>query len=67
MEQLGECWLGVRPEDNASEVCPGVDFAEVLYEIEDEFEIKIPIEDMKRMDGTFDAVVRYVASQKRST
>jgi hypothetical protein len=46
---------------------PDPDLAELLHEIEDEFEIKIPYEDMKRMDGTFDAIVRYVALQRRPT
>ena len=67
VEQLGDCWKGVRPDDNVCEAYPDLDLAELLYEIEDEFVIKIPDEDMKRMDGTFDAIVRYVASQRRST
>jgi acyl carrier protein len=66
VEQLGECWRGVRPGDNVDEICPDVDFAEVLYEIEDEFRIKMSSEDMKKMEGTFDAVVRYVASQRQT-
>jgi acyl carrier protein len=66
VEQLGDCWRGVRPEDNACDAYPDLDFAELLYEIEDEFEIKIPIEEMKKLDGSFDAVVRYVASQRQT-
>jgi acyl carrier protein len=61
VEQLGDCWKAVRPEDNVCEAYPDLDLAELLYEIEDEFGIKIPLEDMKKMDGTFDAIVRYVA------
>jgi acyl carrier protein len=41
--------------------------AELLYEIEDEFGIGIPREDMKRMDRSFKAIVRYVASRRIST
>ena len=67
VEQLGDCWKGVRPEDNVCEAYPDLDLAELLYEIEDEFGIKIPDEEMKKMDGTFDAIVRYVALQRRST
>jgi acyl carrier protein len=67
VEQLGDCWNGVRPDDNVRDACPEVDLAELLYEIEDEFGIKISDEDMKRMDGTFDAIVRYVVMQRRST
>ena len=66
VEQLGACWMGVRQDDNVCESDPDLPFAELLYEIEDEFGIKIPDVDMKRMDGTFDAIVRYVASQHRS-
>jgi hypothetical protein len=66
VEELGDGWRGVRPGDNACEAYPDLEFVELLYEIEDEFEIKIPLEDMKRMDGTFDAIVRYFASHQRS-
>jgi acyl carrier protein len=56
----------VRPGDNACDAYPDLDFAELLYEVEDESGIKIPIEDMKKMEATFDAVVRYFASHQRS-
>ena len=35
----------MRPEDNVCEAYPDLDLAELLYEIEDEFGIKIPEED----------------------
>ena len=54
----------MRPDDNVCECDPDLDLAELLYEIEDEFGIKM---DMKLMDETFDAIVRYAASQRRST
>src|SRR6516162_6627613 len=54
VEQLGDCWRGVRPGDNACDAYPDLDFAELLYEVEDEFGITIPYEDMKKMDGMFD-------------
>ena len=47
VEQLGDCWKGVRPDDNVCEAYPDLDLAELLYEIEDEFGIKIPDEEMK--------------------
>ena len=56
----------MRPGDNACDAYPDLDFAELLYEVEDEFGIKIPIEDMKKMDGTFDGIVRYVALQRQA-
>jgi acyl carrier protein len=65
VEQLGDCCKGVSPVDNACEAYPDRDLAEILYEIEDEFGIKIPDEEMrKKMDGTFDGIVRYVALKR---
>jgi acyl carrier protein len=64
VEQLGDCWKAVRPRDSVCSAYPDLDLAELLYEVEDEFGIKIPDEDMKRMDGTFDAIVRHVALQR---
>ncbi len=58
--------MSVRPDDDVCESDPDLPFAELLYEIEDEFGIKITDADMKRMDGTFDAIVRYVASYRGS-
>jgi acyl carrier protein len=65
VEQLGDCWNGVRSDDDVCESDPNLDLAELLFEIEDEFRIKIPDEVMKQMDGTFDAIVRYVATERR--
>jgi acyl carrier protein len=67
VEQLGDCWKGVRPDDNVCESDPDLDLAELLYEIEDEFGIKIPDEEMRKMDGSFDSIVRFVASQRHSS
>jgi acyl carrier protein len=67
VEQLGDCWKGVLPDDNACEAYPDLDLAELLYDIEDEFGIKIPDEEMQKMNGTFDAIVRYVAMQRSSS
>jgi acyl carrier protein len=57
----------VKVTDNVCEPDPDLDLAELLYEIEDEFGIKIPDEDMKRMHGMFDAIVRYVVSLRLPT
>jgi hypothetical protein len=67
VRQLGDCWKGVRPEDNVCAAYPDLDLAELPYEIEDEFGIVIPRDEMRKMNGTFDAIVRYVASQRRPT
>ena len=55
---LSENWLDVLNWTNLTEL---------LYEIEDEFGFKIPWDEMRKLDGTFDAIVRYVASQRRPT
>jgi hypothetical protein len=56
----------VRLGDNLCLAYPDLDLAELLSEIEDEFGIKIPHEAMRTMDGTFDGLVRYVASHRGS-
>ena len=67
VEQLCDCWQGVRPDDNVCESDPDLELAELLYEIEDEFGIKIAWDEMRKLGGTFDAIVHYVAMQRRST
>jgi len=67
VEQHRDCWMGVRLDDNVCESDPDLDLAELLYEIEDELGIKIAWDEMRKLDGTFDAIVRYVASQRRPT
>jgi hypothetical protein len=67
VQQLGACWKGERPGDNVCAAYPYLDLAELLSEIEDEFGIMIPGDEMRKMDGTFDAIVRYVASRRRPT
>jgi hypothetical protein len=59
-------WNGGRPEDNVYDAYPGIDRAEQLFEIEDEFVIKIFEEWMRKVDESFDAIVRYVARQRHS-
>ncbi len=66
VEQLGDCWEGVRPGDNVCEAYPDLDLAELLHEIEDEFGVKIPPEDMKKLDGTFDGIVQYLTLQRQA-
>jgi acyl carrier protein len=58
----------VRPDDWLIED-DEIDFAEVLYEVADEFGIRIPEQDMRQLEPRFDAVVHYVAriTQDRHT
>src|SRR5262249_863770 len=59
VKQLGCRWILVKPEDCL--VDDEIDFFELLLDIAEEFGISIPDEDMRRMDSTFDSVVRYLA------
>lgn len=54
---------GVKPDYNCCESNPDLD----LSDIEDDFGIKIPDGDMKKIDGTFDTLVLCIASQRGST
>jgi acyl carrier protein len=65
--QLGDYWMSVRTDDSVCDSDPDVDLAELLYEIEDEFGIKIPDEALESMEGTFDGIVRFVASKRHSS
>ena|SRR5579859_532761 len=62
VEQLGSRWLWVKPEECVIED-DEIDLAELLHEIEDEFGVSISKEDMQRLDGSFDSIVRYLADQ----
>jgi hypothetical protein len=62
-EQLGPHWLRVRPEDNIPLILD-IDIAEILFEMEEEFGVKIPPQAMRSMDGSFDSVVRYIANPR---
>ena len=71
----------LRPEDNHAYFYDGVDFADVMYRVQREFDLKeIPYatvvkppltyrgitNEQGEIDGTFDSVVRYVATELAS-
>jgi len=72
---LGEDLAGLWPDDNIAAIYDGLDFADVIYRIEREFRVRIPLaENLKppltcgdeaapqgTIDGTFDSVIRYLA------
>jgi acyl carrier protein len=62
VEQMGSRWRSVKPEDCVIED-DDIDFAEILYEMADEFGISIPDKDVQRLDPSFDSIVRYLAEQ----
>jgi acyl carrier protein len=65
-EQFGRAWGKVYPRDNVVEIFDDLDLAELLCEVEDEFGVSFPDEVGRNMDGTFDAIVRYLAEERSS-
>lgn len=76
---LGIDLAGLQPQDNIALIFDGLDFADVLYRINHEFRVSIPLKSVSHVpyssgdsspmiDGTFDSVVRYLAfiSRKRT-
>jgi hypothetical protein len=64
-EQLGRRWLAVQPDDRFGDFLPDIDFAEVVDEVAEALGQTIPRADLLALDGSFDALVRYLA--RRST
>lgn len=64
IEQLGTRWNLVRPEERPTDEDEELDLADLLNEVEHEFNIKIPLVDMRQLDGSFDSIVQYVAKNR---
>ncbi len=64
---LGLPLAGLHPTDNIGTAFADLDFAEVLYRTEKEFDMKIPRADWTQFDGTFDSLVRYVVESRGRT
>ncbi len=62
IDALGEGLDSLYPSDNLAFAVEDVDFADVLFRMEREFGIAIPLETIPgEIDGTFDSIVRYVS------
>lgn len=70
---LGIDLAALQPQDNIALIFEGLDFADVLYRINREFRVSIPLDALKvdprdladatpSIDGTFDSVVRYLTA-----
>ncbi len=59
--QLGSCWEHVQPADKPTDADDNLDFAELVFDVEEEFGVSIPIQDMMELDGSFDSLVRCVS------
>lgn len=65
---IGDDLSALYPEDNIALIYDGLDFADVLYRVEREFDVAIPRATWKtgenlggEIDGTFGSVVRYLS------
>jgi hypothetical protein len=61
--QLGRRWHAVRPDDRPADFLPDLDLADLLDEVAEAFGLTIPRTEIEAMDGSFDAVVRYLAGR----
>jgi len=61
--QLGSPWEHVEPADKPHEMYDDLDFAELVYDTEEEFGVSIPVEEMQTLDGSFESLVRCVAAK----
>lgn len=74
---IGDDLRGLWPEDNIAAIYEGLDFADVLYRVEREFDLRIPLTVVHfsppsetprscpadQLNGTFDSLVRYLAAR----
>jgi acyl carrier protein len=66
-EQLGKSWRGIRPDDNIPQMDLDLPFEELMFEVEKEFGVRIPLEEISSLDGSFDSVIRYIFSLRCRT
>jgi hypothetical protein len=59
-EQLGQPWANVLPQDNPARVYGDLDPADLLAEVAKEFAVPFSAEEMQRLDGSFDSVVKFL-------
>ena len=63
--QLGKPWKHLVPTDKVEDVYPDLGFEELVFEAEEEFGIQVGIEEIQQLDGTFDSLVRLIATKLR--
>jgi acyl carrier protein len=62
-EQLGGEWYGVEPSDEPARIYWTLDLVELIYEVEEEFVIRISKADWQLIGSSFDSFVHYVAER----
>jgi hypothetical protein len=63
-DSFGSRWWKVQPQDRVKEVYDDFDFEDLLCDVEKQFGITIPDRVLQSLDGSFDSIVRYLASLK---
>jgi hypothetical protein len=61
--QLGSPWERLRPRDLIHRVDNDIDFAEVVFEAEEEFGVSVPMAEIRQLNGSFDGLVRCIAQK----
>jgi hypothetical protein len=61
--QLGNPWERIRPRDKVCRVLEDLDFAELVFEAEEEFAVNVSADEMQKLDGSFDGLVRCIATK----
>lgn len=67
VKELGREWRRLVPQDNPANMYDDLDLADLFELVGEHFGVPFPLEDMERLDGSFDAVVRYVAERVQGT
>ena len=65
VKQLGGRWKTLKPQDQLIDN-DEIDFAELLYDIEEEFDISMPEYDKQELAASFDAIVQYIARARQA-
>ena len=53
----------VIPSDNVFDIYQDVDFMEIVYEVGEEFDMGISVDEASKCDGTFDSLVRLLVEK----
>jgi hypothetical protein len=61
--ELGSPWERLQPTDKPEDVYHDIDFAELVYDAQEEFAVSASTEEIRELDGSFDSLGRCVATK----
>jgi hypothetical protein len=61
--ELGSPWERLLPTDKPEDVYHDLDFAELVSDAQEEFAVSVSTDEIGELDGSFDSLVRCVASK----